>query len=294
MSRQDAARTGVDARARLVDRLPVRTRLLDVDGVATSVLEGGQGPPLVLLHGATAAGGLVWWRVLSRLAERYRVVVPDLPGFGESDAVEAVDAPLVGAWLARLVALTCPEPPTVVAHSNPGSLAARSAARDARLLGRLVLVAAPGLGRWRPPSPAFVAAAVRMNLRPSRRSIERFEEGWCYRDLDRIRREDQDGNEAFEVYLLSCGTRPGTKRAVRQVIRAGTERVPDEDLRSIRTPTALVWGRDDVLVPRAIGEDASARLGWPLHVVDEAGHLPHVDAPIAFSEALDLALHHPA
>lgn len=294
MSRQDAAQTGVDARARLLDRLPVQVRGLDVDGIATSVLEGGQGPPLVLLHGATAAGGLVWWRVLSHLAERYRVVVPDLPGFGASDAVEALDAPLVGAWLARVVALTCPEPPTVVAHSNPGSLAARSAARDAGVFGRLVLVAAPGLGRWRPPSPAFVAAAVRMNVRPSRRSIERFETGWCYRDLDRIRREDPEGNEAFETYLLSRSAQPGTKRAVRQVIRAGTERVPDEELRAIRTPTALVWGRHDVLVPRATGERASARMGWPLHLVDEAGHLPHVDQPVAFGEALDLALHHPA
>lgn len=281
---------GATARRRLLDRLPVDVRRIDVAGVDTSVVEGGQGPPLVLLHGATAGAGLVWWRVVAALADRHRIVVPDLPGFGESAPIDRLDAATVGDWLARLVALTCPEPPTVVAHSNPGSLAARLAAGRSDVFGRLVLVAAPGLGRWRPPSPRFIAAAVRMNLRPSPRSIERFEAGWCYRDLDRIRREDHLGNDAFEAYLLSRGSRPAVKRALRQVIKAGTERVPEAELRSIEVATTMVWGRDDRLVPTTIGEDASARLGWPLHLVADAGHLPHVDRPAAFAETLETAL----
>lgn len=294
MPQDNAQRTGVPARDRLLDRLPVRAGRVDVDGIGTSVLEGGRGSPLVLLHGATAAGGLVWWRVLERLADHHRVIVPDLPGFGASAPVPDLAADTFASWLSRLVSLTCAEPPTVVAHSNPGSLAARLAAREPDLFGRVVLVAAPGLGRWRPPSPAFVAAAVRMNLRPSPRSIERFERGWCYHDLDRIRSQDEHGNDAFEAYLLASGSRAEVKRAVRQTIKAGTEQIPDADLRAIATPTALVWGRNDRLVPPSIGEEASARLGWPLHLVDEAGHLPHVDRPTAFTRALDVALGHPA
>lgn len=59
-------------------------------GVATSVLQAGQGPPL-LLHGGIECGGPYWAPVVSRLAERHLVVVPDVPGLGESEPVERLD-----------------------------------------------------------------------------------------------------------------------------------------------------------------------------------------------------------
>ena len=73
-----------DARNRMLAGLPVTARTLDIDGIATSVLEGGDGPPLVLLHGGIECGGAMWAPVLTRLMEHHRVVVPDVPGLGES------------------------------------------------------------------------------------------------------------------------------------------------------------------------------------------------------------------
>ena len=69
---------------------------------------------------------------------------------------------------------------------------------------------------------------------------------------------------------------------MRQLIRSGTKQVPDAELRRIRSPTGLVWGRHDRFVPLAVAEEASARLGWPLHVIDDAGHVPHIEQPEAF------------
>ena len=68
------------ARQRLVAGLPVTERRVEPAGVSTAVLEAGDGPPLVLLHGGIQCGGVYWAPVISRLAERHRVVVPDLPG----------------------------------------------------------------------------------------------------------------------------------------------------------------------------------------------------------------------
>ena len=69
---------------------------------------------------------------------------------------------------------------------------------------------------------------------------------------------------------------------MRRLIRTGTKRVPDAELRRIEVPTTLVWGRHDRMVPLRLGEHASATLGWPLHVIDDAGHVPHLERPDAF------------
>jgi pimeloyl-ACP methyl ester carboxylesterase len=77
---------------------------------------------------------------------------------------------------------------------------------------------------------------------------------------------------------------------MRQLIRIGKRRIPDEELRRIAVPTALLWGRHDRMVPLRVAEDAHARLGWPLHVLDDVGHVPHVDCPDRFLRALRHAL----
>jgi pimeloyl-ACP methyl ester carboxylesterase len=69
-------------------------------------------------------------------------------------------------------------------------------------------------------------------------------------------------------------------------MRTGTGRIPNRELESIAVPTALLWGRYDRMAPLSLAEAASASFGWPLHVIDEAGHLPHVEQPDAFINAL--------
>ena len=69
-------------RERLLTGMPVAERRVQVAGVSTAILEGGAGPPVVLLHGGIECGGVYWAPVLSRLAERHRLVVPDVPGLG--------------------------------------------------------------------------------------------------------------------------------------------------------------------------------------------------------------------
>lgn len=272
------------ARDRLLDDLPVDERRIDVDGIATSVLEGGQGPPLVLLHGGTQAGALLWWRVLPELCNNYRVLAADLPGLGASEPTSTLDAAAFARWLGRLIEQTCDEPPSLIAHSAPAALAARFAAEHGDLLRRQVLVDATGLGAFR-PSPAFLSAVLRFNIRPSPRNLERFNR-WPYLDPDRTRLEDRVRHEAVDNYTLARASVPHVKRAMRQLIKAGTRQIADTELRRVKVPTALVWGRHDRMAPLRHAETASTRLGWPLHIIDGAGHLPHVEQPSAFVEAL--------
>jgi pimeloyl-ACP methyl ester carboxylesterase len=77
---------------------------------------------------------------------------------------------------------------------------------------------------------------------------------------------------------------------MRQLIKAGSKQLAHDDLQSIGVPTSLLWGRGDRMVPLRIAEVASSGLGWPLHVVEDAGHVPHIEQPEGFLRALGAAL----
>jgi pimeloyl-ACP methyl ester carboxylesterase len=269
-------------RERMLAGLPVAERRLEVAGVATAVLEGGDGPPLVLLHGGIECGGPVWAPVLALLAERHRVVVPDLPGLGESDPVDRLDPATFADWFTALFRLTCDDRPAVVAHSLGGSLAARFATQHGELLERLVIYAAPGVGCYRMPLGLRVTA-IRFALRPTERNAERFDR-WAFFDFDGVRERDAEWFAAFGADSLARARVPHVRRTMRQLIETGTNQVPG--LERLEVPTALLWGRHDRFVPLALAEAARERLGWPLQVIEAAGHVPHIEQSDAFLEAL--------
>lgn len=267
---------------------PVTERRLDVAGVSTAVLEGGDGPPLVLLQGGIECGGAYWAPVLSSLAGSHRLVIPDLPGLGESEPVARLDTAAFADWMAALLRLTEAERPILIAHSLLGSLAARFTARHGDLLGRLVIYGTPGVGPYRMPLGLRVVA-IRFGLRPTERNSERFDR-WAFFDLDRARGQDPEWFAAWRGYTRARAVVPHVKRTMRQLIGSCTKRIPDPELRRIAVPTSLLWGRHDRFVPLGLGDSASARLSWPLQVVDAAGHVPHIERPEAFLDALGAVL----
>lgn len=273
------------ARDRLLSGLPVQEHRLDVNGTSTSVLEGGHGPPLVLLHGGIECGGTYWAPVISLLADHHRLVVPDLPGLGGSDPVAGLDALAFEDWMVALLRLTCEEPPTLVAHSLSGTLAARFAGRRGDQLRRLVIYGAPGVGPYRMPFGLRVVA-IRFALRPTAANAERFDR-WAFVDLDRTRRQDPDWFDAFSAYTRARAVVPHVKRTMRQLVGSCTKQVSDVELERIGVPTTLLWGERDRFVPLGLAQQASARLGWPLHVIEDSGHAPHIEQPAAFLRALE-------
>lgn len=279
---------GAGARQRLLAELPVSQRRLDVSGVSTALLEGGTGSPLLLLHGGIECGGAYWAPVIPRLVEDHRVVVPDAPGLGESEPLARLDDETFARWLRKLIGLTCEARPTLVAHSLFGTLAERFAAAHGNSLLRLVVYAAPGIGPYRMPVGLRIVA-MRFALRPNERSAERFER-FALLDRERTRQRDPAWFDSFSAYTLSRASTPYVKRTMSRLIKVGTQRVPNAELRRIRIPAALLWGRHDRMTPLPLAEAASTRLGWPLHVVDDAAHVPHIEQPDGFVDRLAAAL----
>jgi hypothetical protein len=117
---------GEAVRERLLTGMPVTERRLELAGVSTAVLEGGDGPPVVLLHGASEFAAC-WMRVVPDLVRIRRVVVPDLPGHGASAVTgDPPDAGRVAAWLGQLIERACPSPPALVGHGLGGAIAPAS------------------------------------------------------------------------------------------------------------------------------------------------------------------------
>src|SRR5918997_2918464 len=278
-----------EMRERLLKGLPVTERRLEVAGVSTSLLEGGEGPPLVLLHGQGGFAAM-WGRVIPYLVGSHHVVAPDLPGLGLSEVpARNLDAPAMVAWLGELIEQTCAEPPVLVGHSLGGSFAAHFAIERGDQLRGIVLVDSGSLAPFR-PAPGALAALVRYIRRPSAATYDRFSRQVFF-DPDRVRYEGGERWEALRAYHIDRTTQPSVRAANRQLLRRiGMRRILPDQLRKIDVPVALIWGRNDRLMRFQIAERASSRYGWPLYPIDDCGHVSSVERPDAFLEALHAAI----
>lgn len=273
-----------NARTQLLDQLPVTERRLEVAGISTPVLEGGDGPPVVLLHGI-GSFALEWSLVIKRLVATNRVVAPDLPGLGDSDARRhRLDSPTLVNWLPELIDLTCVEAPTVVGHSMGGGVAARFAVQHGERLRRLVLVDASSLGAFR-PAIAVIVALVQFGARPSAKNRERFLRQ-VLADPARARLAWGDRWSALEAYDLQQAADKNVSAANGQLVRrVGSRRIPQAQLGTIDVPVSLVWGTGDRLMRLRIAERASSRFGWPLFPIS-CGHGPQIEQPDRFGDVL--------
>jgi pimeloyl-ACP methyl ester carboxylesterase len=276
-----------DAREQLLTGIAVSERRLTLAGVSTAVLEGGDGPPVVLLHGPGEFAAK-WMRVIPELVKTHRVVAPDLPGHGASDVNGGhLDGERMAAWLGELIERTCPSRPALVGHVLGGAIAARFAIDHPDRLRVLVLVDSLGLGRFR-PSPRFALGLIGFQARPTERTYNRFMRQ-CSFDLDGLREQMGERWEPFVAYNLELARGPGAKAVGRMLRELGLPRIPPAELARIAVPTALIWGRQDRASRLRIAEAASARYGWPLHVIENCADDPPRDQPEAFLQALHSA-----
>jgi pimeloyl-ACP methyl ester carboxylesterase len=274
-----------DARRRLLAEIPVEERRLHLAGVSTAVLEGGGGPPLVLLHGP-GGNATHWMRVIPDLVTTYHVVAPDLPGQGASEVTDGrLDADRVIAWLGELIEHTCPSPPALVGFTLGGAIAARFAGARGSQVGRLVLVDTLGLAPF-DPAPGLGLALRDFLAQPTERTHDLLW-GYCAANLDRLRRGMGERWELFRSYGVDRAATPRVQAALRTLMEQfGAPPISPMELAGISVPTGLIWGRQDRATPLRVAESASARRGWPLYVIENCGDEPPLEQPEAFLRAL--------
>lgn len=241
-----------------------------------TVFVGGSGPTVVLLHGAGhQAGG--WAPVVPSLAGRYRLVVPDLAGHGESAPAAGPirTEELVAALEAVLGTCTADGPVTVVGNSLGAWMAMLLAARLPERVGRVVAV----------NGGALLAAPGRVNLMPRTREEARTAMAQL-RDPASPRVPDN----VLDDLVRQADTSPIARLAA-GAAGATAFLLGEDDLRKLRLPVRLVWGASDELMTLDYARRMAGLLpDAEVIPVERCGHIPHQEAPERFAAALSKAL----
>lgn len=272
-------------RKQLLAGLPVKENRLQLADISTAVLEGGDGPPMILLHGP--GENSTWWmRVIPKLVTTHRVIIPDLPGHGASKVTNGtLDADQVLPWLEALIKHTCPVPPVLVGHVLGGAIAARFAIDRGNQISQMVLVDSLGLGKFR-PSLRFAFGLFRFMIRPTEKNYNRFLPQ-CMYDTDDLQNNMGKLWKPFLAYNLECAQDKSQKAALQTLMKQlGVPKISSENLARIDVPMALIWGRHDRANKLQIAEVASKRYGWPLHIIEATRDDPKLERPRDFEEAL--------
>ena len=235
---------------------------------------GGDGPPLVLVHGL-GGSATNWVELAPLLARDYRLLVPDLPGHGGSEPLAGVSG--LQSYADRVASVIEHEraaPAPIIGHSLGGLVVLRLALRRPEIVSAVVLAASAGLSignLWgRNLLTAFTV------VRPGRLAGR-------YRSLvarsPLLRRlvfgvvsvADPTGlsDTSVEGFLAGQVLHTDTGSAW----RALRDDDPRPELERLEQPALILWGSDDVQLPLDDAFEYARRLRAPLRVIAGCGHL---------------------
>lgn len=256
----------------------------DVDGLTFAYHEAGDGEPLIMLHGS-GPGVSAWSNFQHNLpvfAERFRTIMPDLPGFGGTD-LPALDGPyprVAAKWIARFLDHLGIESAAFLGNSMGGAVAAELAAASPERVSRMALMGSGGLSvgifQAEPsegfqrlfdflgdPSRERMVAWIRTMLFDHRLITDELVD-------ERMRKATADGviarTQAIFGSMFGKPSDPLWTRAA-----------------TIATPTLLLWGRDDRMLPY---DQAHFATRWlpdvELHTFSRCGHWVQIERKTDF------------
>jgi pimeloyl-ACP methyl ester carboxylesterase len=265
----------------------LRERSLAVKGRTIRYFVGGQGPPLVLVHGL-GGSATNWVELAPLLAGRYRLLVPDLPGHGGSEPLAGVSG--LQPYADRILAVMEREeavPAPVVGHSLGGLVVLRLALRHRASVSAVVLAASAGLSignLWgrnlltaftlvRPGRLAGRYRSLVARSRPLRRLVFGFV---SVADPAGLSDTSVEGFLAGQVLHTDTGS----------AWRALRDDDPRPELERLEQPALVLWGSADVQLPLDDAFEYARRLQAPVRVIAGCGHLLIGERPEPCADAI--------
>jgi pimeloyl-ACP methyl ester carboxylesterase len=255
------------------DAIPRTTRKVELHGVSgkrivADVVERGEGPVVVFLHGLVGLNEH-WGRVVDSVCDRVKCVTLEMPLL----ELRGVDCSLtaVSAMTMQFLDKHIDGPAILVGNSFGGHVALRVTHERPELVSALVLAGSSGL-----IERTVVKGAP---VRPSREwLVEKIGELF----YDKSKMNPDDVERAHKL----LNERGGARAMVKLSKTARRDNMTD-DLGEINQPTLLIWGREDVVTPPSAGQGflelmPDARLYW----LEDCGHAPMIESPGPFGEAM--------
>ncbi|MEU5155410.1 alpha/beta fold hydrolase [Glycomyces sp. NPDC021274] len=245
----------------------------------------GSGPALVLLHG-TPWSSYLWRPFADAFAERFTVHLWDMPGYGQSskDSSHAVDLGFQSEVFAHLLQEWGLERPHVIAHDYGGTVALRARLLHGARYASLCLIDVVALRPWGSPFYRLVRehADVLTQLPPAvhRGAVEAYIRSASHRGLSKA-----DLEALVEPWTGEAGL-PAFYRQIEAADERFTDEVEDR-YGDIDEPTRIVWGADDAWIPVDHAHRLQAAMpGASLALIEDAGHLVQLDAPVRLAAEL--------
>ena len=274
-----------------------------VDGHRIVYVQAGRGRTIVLLHGFTGSKEN-WLPLMRRLAKSYRVIAPDLPGWGESTRLRGADygpvaqaermrdflqvvqgaAPAAAAGAGAHSAARGPyRPPTlVVGHSMGGQILGLLAVRHPDAVNRIVLMDSAGVLFEANDFGRAVLAGKNPFEVKSRADLERYvgivftDPPWIPWPADRALVQMRARQAGFEQEVLD------------RIGRGPEALLLGQRLGQLRAPTLLLWCRDDHVIDVSAMEVFRRGIrNQRVVLFDDCGHMPMMQQPDATAAALD-------
>ncbi|MFZ0960794.1 MAG: alpha/beta hydrolase [Terriglobia bacterium] len=259
----------------MVQPLPPR-QTVTVHGHKIAYYQAGKGSAVILIHGL-GADSRHWAANMDALSQNFQVIAIDQIGYGQSDKpIMRYTVDHFADYLHGFVqALKIPKA-SLVGNSLGGWVALDFTIRHPEMVEKLVLVDAAGL---RPTVLLKIPEGCRKPLSLLNThwffDLMTANKEWATTDL---------GPQAFERHLQNGDTYTVASSVAEMF--TGREFV-DKKLQKVHVPTLIVWGRDDMLIPLAMGEQFHKGIkGSQMIVMDGTGHIPMVGKPAEFNDAV--------
>jgi pimeloyl-ACP methyl ester carboxylesterase len=282
----------------------VRHKNVDLDGPVHYVDFGGEGQPLLMIHGLSGST-LNWMAVGPELAKRHHVLAIDLAGFGQTplfrrSAALGANAKLVHRFIEQVIG----EPAILMGNSMGGHIAIIEACDHPRWVTALVLVdpAIPGVQIRRPEGVLGFAAALSIpgglaEIVVDRRARLLGAEQLVKRIISVVAADPTRIDSAmFKAHVQLTQERASlgrqNSRAFLQATRSLGLRMADprfwSKVKKVEAPTLVIHGELDRLIPLSAARDLiKRRPDWKLEVLEGVGHVPMMETPDLFLKVVN-------
>ncbi len=233
--------------------------------------------PVILLHGLGGCSDK-WKSVIDILSASYRVIAPDIIGYGQSDKPVVNYTPTyMVSFVKKFITAIDIENPHIVGASLGGQVAVQFAARYKQYMSKLVLVSPAGImKRSTPALDQYIMAA----LYPRESSVSHA--------LQLMEGSERPPSKTLIQLFMTNMKRPNAKMAfMSSLLCFKNSNTIHRHLKKVTTPTLLVWGDDDPIIPVSYaGKFTSVLPNCTFTTIPNCGHTPYVQYPEHFCKIL--------
>lgn len=253
----------------------MQTKFAEVWGYKVRYLEEGNSKKTVILVHGLGGSAERWLKVIPLLGSKYKVIAPDIIGFGYSDKPSTdYTIEFFAKFLSNFIDSLGLNKAILVGTSLGGQIAAECAASDDGI-EKLVLVAPSGAMKHSTPTlDAYMMAALYPNHASAKMAFEMMSHSGT---VDEFTVSD---------FVKRMST-PNAKLAFISSVLSVKHSQIHEGLRKIKIPTLLLWGKEDKMIPIQYAQEFLGSIrNCKFLELKEIGHVPHVEHPEMFTESV--------